>query len=267
MLHKEVFGSGPDLLLVHGWGMNEAVWHDLPHTLAPDPRATLPHLPGHGHSPYDSARPSLADWARQVLEVAPESATWIGWSLGGSLALEAALLAPERIRALTLVTATPRFVRGEDWRHAMPLETLEQFHADLTRDPRATLDRFLALEVSGGDEARSVLRLLRARLAEKPTADPAALDIGLDLLNDTDLRGRLPQLSMPSLWLYGQRDALVPRRSSQALAELLPRARIEVIKGAVHAPFLSHPVEAMQHLHSFPEAQTLSSTQQFFPMA
>ncbi len=253
MLHAEVLGNGPDLLLIHGWGMNEAVWHDLAAILATDYRVTLVDLPGHGQSPYDPTRPSLADWARQVLEVAPDSAAWIGWSLGGSLALEAALQAPERIRTLTLVTTTPRFVRGADWRHAMPLETLEQFHADLTRDPRATLDRFLALEVSGGDEARSVLRLLRARLAEKPAADPAALDIGLDLLRDTDLRGRLPGLAMPSLWLYGQRDALVPRRSAQAVAELLPSADIEVIRGAAHAPFLSHPDQAMQQLRAFLE--------------
>ncbi len=254
MLHKEIIGSGPDLLLVHGWGMNAAVWQALADTLAADYRVTLVDLPGHGQSPYEPARPGLAEWTDQLLEAAPEYAVWLGWSLGGSLALQAALQAPQRIRALALVTATPCFARRGDWPHAMPGETLEQFHGSLIRDPRATLDRFLALEVKGGEDPRSVLRQLRARLAEKPAADPAALDNGLDLLRDTDLRGRLGGLATPSLWLYGRRDALVPRRSAQAVAELLPGARIEQIEGAAHAPFLSHPVEATGHLRSFLEA-------------
>jgi pimeloyl-[acyl-carrier protein] methyl ester esterase len=256
MLHTEIMGRGPDLVLVHGWGMNSAVWHGLAEALAADYRVTLLDLPGHGDSPFDPAASGLEDWARLLLEAAPAAAAWVGWSLGGSLALAAALLSPRRVNALALVTATPRFVRDEHWRHAMPRETLEQFHADLTRDPRATLDRFLALEVSGGEEARTVLRRLRTRLAEKPAPDPAALDNGLDLLRDTDLRGRLGELDVPSLWLYGQRDALVPRRCGDAVQQLLPEARITVLQGAAHAPFLSHPDPAIAHLRKFLETTT-----------
>lgn len=252
MLHRWVTGSGQELFLLHGWGMNGAVWESFDTELSDGYRITVAELPGHGRSPY-GLDGSLGGWAEACLEAAPERAVWIGWSLGGNVALEAALEFPQRITALALVTTTPRFTRSVDWQPAMPPETLTRFHNDLMNDPRATLDRFLALEVRGDDQARAVLRQLRSRLAKRPTARGDALDAGLDLLRNTDQRQRLPKLSMPNMWLFGKRDALVPRRCADAVAELLPSARIELIDGAAHAPFLSHPAEAIGHLRHFLE--------------
>ena len=186
-----------------------------------------------------------------LLAAAPGSAVWIGWSLGGSLALTAALTAPQRVRALILVTATPRFVRGPDWEHGMAEETLGRFREALTQDPSATLERFLALQILGGEASRVVLRGLRRRLAEAPAADLAALDAGLELLRDTDLRDGLATLGMSSLWLYGNRDTLVPWQASERIAAWVPRARAVVIRGAAHAPLLSHPQQSLEALWGF----------------
>ncbi len=239
MLHRQASGSGPELFLLHGWGMSGAVWERLAAALSGLFRVTAVDLPGHGRSSYELDG-TLQSWTSACLEAAPENAVWIGWSLGGSLALEAALRSPQRVRALVLVGATPRFVQGPDWSHAMPATTLARFQDALMDDPLATLERFLALQVKGGDDARPQLRLLRGYLAGQPAVERAALDDGLRLLQETDLRPRLRELAMPSLWCFGDRDTLVPWRWSEPLLQLPPGARRELIRGAAHAPFLSH---------------------------
>jgi pimeloyl-[acyl-carrier protein] methyl ester esterase len=241
----------PELLLLHGWGMHGGLWRELAGALDGRFRVTCPDLPGHGGSP--ARPPRLADWTAALLEAAPPRAVWLGWSLGGSLALEAALTAPRRIRGLCLVGATPRFLRAPDWPHGLAPETLARFHAQLGSDPRATLARFLALQVQGGDASRELLRTLRQRLAERPAPDPQVLEHGLELLRDTDHRARLTGLRVPSLWLFGERDTLVPRSCADRLARQLPDARTEVIPGAAHAPFLSHPDLFLARLAGFLE--------------
>jgi pimeloyl-[acyl-carrier protein] methyl ester esterase len=254
MLHSRTLGRGPELVLLHGWGMNAAVWDEVAEALAGELHCTLIDLPGHGASPWEEGPiEGLAGWAQACLEAAPERALWVGWSLGGSIALEAALTAPQRLRGLLLVTATPRFVRGPSWPHAMPEETLVRFRDALGTGPQATLEQFLCLQVRGSDRAREVLRSLRRGLARWPPPSPEALDAGLGLLREVDLRARLGGLRVPSLWLYGGRDTLVPRGGAESLAALLPAARVERIEGAAHAPFLSHREESLELLRRFAE--------------
>lgn len=231
-----------DLLMLHGWGMNSAVWGEPPGTRIQAAAQAL-NLPGHGGAPFDPARRDLVDWADACLSQAPARAVWLGWSLGGLVALQAALQAPERVRALVLVASTPRFVQAADWRVAMPEELLAQFADQLLQDPTSTLERFLALQVRGSDGARNVLRGLRADMARCPPADPDALAAGLDLLRDEDLRGRLPDVRPPTFWLFGERDTLIPAEVAERVALLMPEARTRVIQGAGHAPLLSHAAQ------------------------
>ncbi len=164
------------------------------------------------------------------------------------MALQAALLAPERVTGLSLVASTPKFVQGDGWDCAMPVATFHAFADALGADPGATLMRFLGLQVKGAEHARDTLKLLRAELASRPAASGSGLRQGLDLLLETDLRARLGQLVCPTHWLFGSRDTLVPSALQARLREVLPQARLDVIEGAGHAPFLSHPWESLQVL-------------------
>ncbi len=240
------------LVLLHGWGMNAGVWDGLPEALTQRFEPIALDLPGHGGAPFSAEQWSLDRWAKACLKQAEarladgaqSGAVWLGWSLGGLIALQAARLAPKRIGALVLMSATPRFVRAVDWQVAMPEGTLAQFHAGLLADPSGTLERFLALQVRGSDDARSLLRRLRAGMAERPAPDAAALERGLELLREEDLRGPLPDIRPPSLWLFGERDTLVPAAAAARVALLMPEAEVRVLQGAAHAPLLSHGVEA-----------------------
>jgi pimeloyl-[acyl-carrier protein] methyl ester esterase len=239
------------LVLIHGWGMNAAVWDGLTAGLAGSIRPCPIELPGHGDRPFSSRLGDIWAWADACLESAPERAVWLGWSLGGLVALAAALRAPKRVEGLILITATPRFVRAADWMPAMPPETLEQFHAGLVAEPADTLARFLALQVRGSEGARESLRTLRQGIASRPAPDPDALSLGLDLLREEDLRGRLPDIRCPALWLFGTHDVLVPAAAAERVEILMPGARTEMIQGAGHAPHLSHPSETGSAIERF----------------
>jgi pimeloyl-[acyl-carrier protein] methyl ester esterase len=253
-LWRRTLGNGPDLVLLHGWGMNSGVWSPLLDELSRRYRLTLLELPGHGGSTYDPVHADLQAWAAACLQAAPERAHWLGWSLGGQVALQAALEQPDRIDRLLLVATTPRFVQGEDWPHAMDPETLRQFGRTLQRNHRQTLARFLSLQVQGDESARETLRQLRLEVGRRPEADPQALEHGLDLLTYTDMRGRLAALSRPSLWLLGERDTLVPKAVVDDLeAMAIPQARFQRIQGSAHAPFLSHPGQSLELLQRFLE--------------
>ena len=231
--------------------MNSAVWDgpagDLPPGIIPWPLD----LPGHGNRPFSPRLGDLWSWADACLEAAPERATWLGWSLGALVALAAAVRAPKRVEGLILMTGTPRFVRAADWTPAMLPETLEQFHAGLLADPAETLARFLALQVRGSDDARETLRSLRRCIAERPQPNTDALSVGLDILRDEDMRGRLPDIRCPALWIFGTHDALVPSAVAERVEILMPGARTAVVQGAAHAPHLSHPDRTGEIIRSF----------------
>lgn len=250
-LHVATAGSGADLVLLHGWGMNNAVWSSLLPDLAQTYRLTLIELPGHGGSEYEGEG-ALDSWVAACLETAPPRAHWIGWSLGGQIAQRAALTAPDRIRRLMLVCSSPRFIRAGDWPHAMLENTLHQFADALKRDPQQTLARFLSLQVQGDDLARETLRLLRQEFVQRPAPDPRALEDGLALLSTVDLRAQLHRLQCRSFWLLGEKDALVPGSVEQDLKALgIPKAGFVCLKGCAHAPFISHPAQSLAFVKQF----------------
>jgi pimeloyl-[acyl-carrier protein] methyl ester esterase len=240
-------GQGENLVLLHGWGMNAGVWQPVLPILQQHYRVTLIELPGHGASAPLAAN-RLNDWAQACLDVAPEQAHWLGWSLGGLLTIQAALQAPQRVTALSLLTATPRFVQADDWQAAMPTETFQQFSRALNDNPSLTLKRFLSLQVKGSPQTQETLRDLNQALAQRPSASRQGLQVGLELLLKGDLRAHLANLLSPVRVLLGGHDTLVPAAVGEDLLGLLPSIQCQVVASAAHAPFLSHQADFLRWL-------------------
>ena len=247
-MHIEVHGSGPDLVLIHGWAMHGGIFAPLLPLLGAHFRVHVVDLPGHGYSagaePIDPLR-----CAARIAERTPR-ALWVGWSFGGLVSLQAALNLPQKVRGIVEIAASPKFVAAAGWPHGVPAEVFTQFGAGLLDDYRGTIERFLALETLGSAQGKDELRSLKAHVFERGEPALEVLERGLDALQALDLRGGLSRLTVPSLWIAGRRDRLVPASALRWSAAQSPHAQFLEI-GSGHAPFLSHAAEVAAAITTF----------------
>lgn len=269
-LHVEVTGRGQPLVMLHGWGMHGGIWRELAVQLAQNFKVHNVDLPGHGLSgkgeegrekgktaepqlpfPVPSSPFTLDAIVSELSARFTEPHIVLGWSLGGIIAQHWAARVPQQIGKLVLVASTPCFTAREDWPFGMGRETLQQFSAELEQNHAATLRRFLALQVRGSEHERELLADLRTQLFSRGEPALEALRGGLEILRDADLRAQAAILAQPVLLIAGERDKLTPPEASNYLAQVMPCARVAVIPGAAHAPFLSHPPLFLEHLKRF----------------
>ena len=249
-LHVERVGDGPNLVLLHGWGMHGGIWEGVRELLAQSFCLHIVDLPGYGASagiaPY-----TLQTLARAVAAEIPQHALVCGWSLGGQVAMQLALESPQCVDRLVLISSTPCFRQRDDWMPAMEDATLQEFALSLERDYVGTLKRFLSLQARSGDAARDVIAALRAKLFTRGEPSLQTLRDGLGILRDVDLRAMAPRILQPTLIVHGERDTLTPLGAGEWLSKVLPQARLAQIQGSAHAPFLSHPDATLSVLEAF----------------
>ena len=229
----------PDLALIHGWGLGRAIWAPCTESLGPFCRVYPVDLPGYDEIPDPDE--TFAQAARSMLDALPAGVTLCGWSLGGLLALQAALLAPERVGKLILVGGTPSFTQRDAWLAAQPASLLSDFAKAVGNDARVTLQRFAALLNQGDTKARQISREINRDVLSSALPPVTTLLKGLDWLRDIDLRTQVPQIACPVLLIHGENDPLMPLPAAHWLAEHLPQAQLEIFPGAAHAPFLNDP--------------------------
>lgn len=246
MLRVDSIGTGPDLVMLHGWSLHCGVFDCIADALAERFTVHFIDLPGHGHNASVRLPGDVNELAGMLLDAAPGLAHWLGWSIGGMAAMAAAIRAPGRIGRLVTVSATPKFVAGEDWPHAIPAVTLEQMAQDLRNDYRKTVKNFLSLQVLGDDHAQSLLRDLRQRLYAHGDPEEASLENGLEILRATDMRDSLKNITSPWLSIMGSRDRLASPKTGEWLEKTVESCRNLTIAKAAHAPFISHRDEFLQ---------------------
>jgi pimeloyl-[acyl-carrier protein] methyl ester esterase len=250
-LYLERLGQGPDLVLLHGWGLHSGVWGDLPGLLARDYRVTTLDLPGHGRSGLDVGPLTLQSMTDLIVDRVDAPAIWLGWSLGGFVALDAVLRHPARVAGVVLVSATPKFVQSSGWSAGMPPEVFAGFAESLGRDYRGTLQRFLSLQAGSDEAGRSLIKRLRNELFAHGEPKPGALAAGLSILEECDLRAQLAEIMVPALIVHGTHDRLVPPAAGEFLARHIRGARLVSMPGAGHAPFLSQPAAFLECVRGF----------------
>lgn len=253
-IHIESIGTGPNLILLHGWGMHSAVWQPLLKKLSLSFTLHLVDLPGMGFSrplePYH-----LHAISEKISEMLPLNADVLGWSLGGQVAMRLALDHPHIVRRLVLVGATPCFVNKADWDLGMAAAIFSDFANKVNADYHKTMTQFLTLQCMGADDARATVKLLRKKFAERPVPSSQILQKALGILLDADLRTEVAAITKPTLLIHGDRDTLAPLQAAHWMMQHLPMGYLRLMAGASHAPFLSHPAPFVDALIQFLEPE------------
>ncbi|MGX5173107.1 pimeloyl-ACP methyl ester esterase BioH [Aliikangiella sp. IMCC44653] len=244
-------GSGPKLVLLHGWGLHGGIWETVLPQLEANFEVFNIDLPGFGYSPVYNGEYTLEYLVESVAAVIPEDCYLLGWSLGGLVATGIALKYPQKIKKLITVASNPSFVATPEWRFGMQAETLESFIAFLEEDYEGTLIKFLGIQTMGSATQKEDIKRLKETVFIHGQPSKKALRGGLQILHDINLVEQLKALKMPILRLYGRLDSLVPAKVVADVAEHIPNSPSKIYRRAAHAPFLSVPQEFCDDVSGF----------------
>jgi 2-succinyl-6-hydroxy-2,4-cyclohexadiene-1-carboxylate synthase len=235
------------LVLLHGFGGTRHTWDQVIAQLDPQRYRPLAlDLPGHGQSAAKRGEIGFAACAGEVLAAAPPRFLLCGYSLGGRIALQVALAAPERLSGLILVSSSPGIedARERERRRAADLALARR----LEREGLAfLLESWSAQPVFAGDPPE-VLALVRE---EQRRNDPSALARALRGLGAGEmlpLWDRLGELTMPVTILAGERDRKF-RELGERMRQLLSRGSLLCIAGGHRLP-LESPAALARALHA-----------------
>jgi 2-succinyl-6-hydroxy-2,4-cyclohexadiene-1-carboxylate synthase len=247
-LHAELAGSGPPLLLLHGFTGSLHTWDDVRPALEIRARTLAVDLIGHGRSlaPPEPQRYSMdacvADVLRALDAHGIEQAAVLGYSMGGRVALRLTLAAPRRVSRLILESTSPGL--EDPVERAARVASDEALADTIERDGLATFLAgweqlpLLALDASVPAERRA--RLRAERLANTPVGLANSLR-GMGAGRQPPVWDRLAELRLRVLLIVGERDATY-RAIAERLGRLLPRADVVVVPGAGHTVHIDQPV-------------------------
>ena len=256
-------GQGPAVVLLHGLGATCASMLPTLAELARDHRVLAVDLPGFGDSgkPVQAYDPAFyARWLTAFLDVVGvERAVLVGNSMGGRIAIEAGLRAPERVDRVVLFAPSLAFKR---FREATPLVRLlmAEIAAMPIVMPRALVMAALRMMFArperlpaawydaAADEFARVFATARGRMAFFSAARQIYLE---EAHGEEGFWDRLPALSRPSLFLWGDSDQLVPCRFAPHVTHALPDAHSVVIPDCGHVPQFEHPATTHRLVRAF----------------
>jgi 3-oxoadipate enol-lactonase len=245
-LHSEVAGEGPAVALLHEGICDSRMWDRQWETFTRSHRVLRFDFRGFGESPLEPGRYASARDAIELLDRHEfDRFALVGVSLGGRVALEVALAAPERVSALVLVGSG---LPGHDWSDEMKAAWDEEEKAARAGDLDAAVESVLCTWVDGPRRKPSdVDPDVRARVAEMQRR---AIDLQLpfeesaeeELLVE-DVADRLGEIEAPTLVLVGEEDVPDIRAIAERLAREIPNARFETIANTAHVPSMERPAE------------------------
>ena len=235
-------GRGEPVVLVHGLGDDHRAWRRVVAPLMLTRRVVLYDLRGHGNSPLGDADGSLAQLGADLIEVlddaAIDRATIAGFSLGGTIAMRAAVDAPDRVAALALIGTSSRVNSAARGWYEERAALVENDDPEL----RKTLDADTEdVYRNRPEEIEAGLHIRR-----ESTADPrgfANACRAMASLNEGPLDPELGAISAPTVIVAGDADQHCPPRASEIIAEKIQGSTMRVLEDTGHPLPVERPDE------------------------
>jgi pimeloyl-ACP methyl ester carboxylesterase len=245
MLPHDEAGRGPAVMLLHAGIADRTMWSEhLQYLADAGYRAVAVDLPGFGEARVTPGEQApWADVLETMDELSIERAALVGNSFGGAVALRVALVAPDRVSALALISApAPDLEPSPELEAAWAAEEAALERGDIEAAVEAVVDAWTLPDAS--QELRDrVAAMQRRAFALQADAPPAT-----EAPDPVEQRPEaLTLLSVPTLVAAGELDKRDFRQGAEAMARTLPRARHAVIEGAGHLAPLETP-EAFREL-------------------
>jgi pimeloyl-ACP methyl ester carboxylesterase/putative sterol carrier protein len=256
-------GEGPPVVLLHGLGATNASMLPTLWDLARDHRVIAPDLPGFG----DSGKPVrayhaqfYARWLSAFLgQLGVDRAHLVGNSMGGRVALEMGLEHPDRVDRMVLLMPSPAFIRGREWvrvvrflRPELALIPVRLTHRQVVLGIRSMFGRPARLPAAwydaAADEFLRVFRSPTGRVAFFSAARQIYLE---EPHGERGFWDRLPAMERPALFLWGERDRLVPARFARHVERALPDATSVVLEDCGHVPQYELPDRTHRMIREF----------------
>lgn len=226
-------GTGPPIVLIHGYPFNRSLWTEQTEALNSKYRVVAPDLRGFGESDSSEGTATMARMAEDVAALmdalAIEQAVIGGLSMGGYVALAFARMFPARVKALVLADtrAQADSEEGKQTRHQQAEKALSEGMAGIAD---AMLPKLLTPEtVSKRPEL--VKRVRDMMLKTKPGGAAAAL---LGMAERDDQTEFISSIRVPALILVGREDAITPVADSEKMQSRIEGSRLVVIENAGH---------------------------------
>jgi len=241
-------GTGPVIVLVHGWCKSSAVWRFQLDLLSEHFRVIVPDLAGYGKSDSPSNDMYVDDYAADVVALVNkleiENPLLVGWSQGAQIVLQASQALHGRLSGIVLVSGTPRFISSTDFPYGLSEVEANGMANKVRRNLGRALTGFNAHmfaenELENTSNREQILELL----SSEPVPETSIAIKGLMALYQADLRSILCKIKMPTLIINGDQDPICLPGASSFFAENISESRHVIFSGCGHAPFLSHAVE------------------------
>jgi pimeloyl-ACP methyl ester carboxylesterase len=241
-------GAGDAVVFLHGLGGSRTAWDPQLIALSDRRRCVAWDMPGYGASPplERITFPGLARAVTWLLDaIGAEAAHLVGLSMGGMVALHAALEHPARVRSLAILDSSPAFgldgtTDADAW--------VELRTAPLRDATPADLAPGLLASVAAPGASSAVIA--EASVAMARISSQALVD-AIRCLPTHDVRHRLAEIGQPTLVVCGELDAETPPSYSRYLAGHIPGARLAIVPGAGHLANLERPAEVNALLEAF----------------
>ncbi|VFP77934.1 alpha/beta fold hydrolase [Buchnera aphidicola] len=250
-VHFSVFGTGKiHLILLHGWGLHSIVWNKIIPILKPHFTLHTFDLPGFGKN-INSPIMTFKQISNYLLKKKKRKVIWIGWSMGGLLAHYLSLQYPHNTLATIYVASSPYFIQEKKW-PGVPISTLYSIKKSILSCYNNFLKNFILIHVINTHQYKISKLIIKEKFSKKyPNPKKKAIEIGYNWLTKIDYRKKILCPKIPTLRIYGELDNLIPKETYKKIENLYQKKDSIIIKGAKHAPFLSHPKIFSKIIYNF----------------